>query len=376
MPRIKLFSVIGLISPYAINNESRCSTYNNGKKIRELSLPQFLIKDTNRLGNKLLLISFFYYVISIVKSLIFMRKRYDLFIGCATFSTAMGILLRKLGIVKKVVYYCLDYYPTPNNRKFEYFFNYFYKWVDNYCINNSDVVWDISPRIKDARRVFSNLNVQDYRPIIVPMGWGTRVNRNVPIVERDRWAIGFIGTLSPNQGLQMVINCFPKLILKYPNLKLHIIGHGPYYSTLMSLVRKFNIEKSIFMHGYISEDEKAFDILQNCMIGLAPWTGDDTDNSYYADPGKPKLYALLGLPILLTNYTMVSTTISNLKAGVAISYSEDEFINAIDLMLGEVSRHERFMLGLDNFKKICDADTIFEDAFEKTFLILENSYNA
>jgi glycosyltransferase involved in cell wall biosynthesis len=376
--RSQLLCVIGLMSPYATLNESRFSLYEKGQISIDGKLPNYLIKNTFiKFKDICIFISFLYYVFAIFKSFVIIKKKFNIFIGCATFSTVCGIILKKIGIVKFVIYYSLDYYVPPNKNDYiKYFVNSIYQFFDSFCINNSDIVWDISPRLYDARSIHSTFDVKHYCPIIVPMGWGSNVSRNVPLKNRDRWAIGFIGTLSDNQGLQMVVSAFPKLLEKYPKLTLHIIGHGPYYSEIRSLIKYYNLESSIRMYGFISDEQKAYDILQFCMIGIAPWTGDDTDNSHFADPGKPKLYALLGLPVLLTKYTMISTSISELNAGMAIDYSEDDFVNAVDFMIGDISNYKKFIDGLESFKSLCYADSIFSDAFNQTFLHIKDSVNA
>jgi len=369
------FSVIGLMSPFATTNEARCSTYSNKEKIEEFPLPHFMVGEGKIFGELLIFISFIFYAYSIIKSLILINKKFDLFIGCATFSTACGVFLKKIGVVDRVIYYCLDFYIPPKKGIFKQFINLIYRLIDGYCINNVDVIWDISPRIREARKPYSIFKIREYTPVIVPMGWGKNVSRNVPVDKRNRWSIGFIGTLSENQGLQMVIKAFPRLLSKYPNITLNIIGSGPYHSELSTLITKFDLSSSIKMHGFISDDNEAFDVLENCMIGIAPWTGDDTDNSYYADPGKPKLYALLGLPILLTKFTMISSTIVEMGAGKAINYSEDDFIYAIEEMMGDLTEYKKYMAGLENFKKICGADSIFSNAINKTILNLKGIKN-
>jgi len=359
-------TVVGLMSPYSTYNEARCTTYVNGKKKQQFHLPQFSIGRMKYLIQPLIVISFIFYFFSFSLSIIRLHKRFNLYIGCATFPTLFGIFLKKMQIVDSVIYYCLDYYPTPKNFNFTYFLNIIYRWMDNYCINNSDVIWEISPKIRDAREKYSKKLFKRYSPLIVPMGWNSAISSNIPIAKRDRWSIGFIGTLSDNQGLQMVLKAFPKLLLKFPQLKLHIIGSGPYREQIELLIKNLDLKSSVILHGFIKDENKAFDILKHCMIGIAPWTGDSADNSHYADPGKPKLYALLGLPILLTKYTMIASEIARMGAGIAINYNEIEFIDALDEMISDLSSHQKFLNAVEHFKKLCDADSIFSNAFIET----------
>lgn len=183
---------------------------------------------------------------------------------------------------------------------------------------------------------------------------------------KERWTLGFVGTLSENQGLQLVIEAMPRLIERFPGIKVRIIGHGPYASQLKDMIRIYNVEDRFIFHGFVRDEEGVYDILSHCMTGLATWTGDETDNSLYADPGKPKLYALLGLPVIITSAPYISNIISSTKAGEVINYNINDFISAVEKIIGDEERFLSYINRIERFKPYCLAENIFDMAFLQT----------
>src|SRR3989344_8307597 len=54
----------------------------------------------------------------------------DLFIGIDPLNALAGIILRKLHLIKKTIFYCVDYTPTRFHNKFV---NSIYLWCDRIC---------------------------------------------------------------------------------------------------------------------------------------------------------------------------------------------------------------------------------------------------
>ena len=362
--RTKSLAIIGFMSPFATYNESRCTVYEQRIKQKEFSLPSFVIKKVSWWNKPLMIFSFFIYIFSFFWSVFRMHRKFDVFIGVATFSSMLGIILKKLGIANTVIYYCLDYYTHSKKLDFNRFVNLIYKHIDRWLVRKVDILWELSPRIKEGRKRYAGVLKDSYKSVIVPLGYSNNIHRDCPIKEREPDTLGFIGTLSNNQGLQMVARAMPKLIEKFPRIKLRVIGHGPYFAELKNLIEKIGIEDRFIFHGFIKNNEEVYDILSCCMAGLATWTGDETDNSIYADPGKPKLYALLGLPIIITKAPYISELISELGAGIVIDYNEDDFVLAVEKIIVNEKSFQTYRDGVERFKPYCLAENIFNEAFK------------
>jgi len=379
--RASSLGVIGVMSPFASYNESRCTLYQQGVKKREFNLPSYSVGKSSELKQPLICFSFLVYIYSFFKSFKKLGQKFDLFIGIATFSTMLGLILRKLGKVEKVIYYCLDYYPPSKKINFNRIVNIIFRHLDKFIIKSVDVVWHISPRIKCAREYYSGLTANSYPEVIVPLGYSKGILYDLPLEDRERWSLGFVGTLSQNQGLQMVIESMPELKKAFPEIKVRIIGQGPYTNQLKNMVSEKKLNDHFIFHGFVRDDTQAYSILSRCVAGLATWTGGEDDNSLYADPGKPKLYALLGLPIIITSAPYVSELISDTGAGEVIKYSSNDFILAVKKMITKEEDFQSYREGIEKFKPFCLAEDIFNRAFSETTALWkankgENNNNA
>jgi len=365
--RLNSLAVVGFMSPFANYNEARCTLHHKGLKVREFGLPNYIIRHITGMNRFLIILSFISYMAALFASIIRLRRRFDLYVGIATFSAMMGLILKRMGITKRFIYYCIDYYPSPPTIGLNRIINIVIKMIDRICIKYADMVWDISPRIKEAREEFNHIPSDSYMSIVTPLGYTEQVGRTCPMSHKEPWTLGFVGSLSENQGLQLIVDAMPNLKERFPEIKVLIIGHGPFGETLKKRIRNRGLDDHFIFHGFIKDDNDVFDILSRCMIGLATWTGEETDNSLYADPGKPKLYALLGLPVIITSAPQVSELIKNTGAGVVIDYSVDEFVNAVDKIIGSPGNINYYLSGVDNFRPFCMADTIFDKSFIETF---------
>ncbi|MFH1519345.1 MAG: glycosyltransferase [Candidatus Omnitrophota bacterium] len=364
--RTNSLGVIGFMSPFASYDESRCTLYEKGIKKREFSLPSYRVKKASGLRQSFICFSFLVYIYSFFKSFRKLGQKFDVFIGIATFSTMLGLILKKLGKVDKVIYYCLDYYPPSKKLNFNRIINIIFRSIDKLVVRSVDAVWHISPRIKWAREHYTGLSANSYSEVIVPLGYTKGISYDLPLEDRERWSLGFVGTLSENQGLQMVIGAMPELIKEFPEVKVRIIGHGPYTDQLKGMAKGKGLGEHFIFHGFVRDDAQAYSILSRCMAGLATWTGDESDNSLYADPGKPKLYALLGLPTIITSAPYVSELISETGAGEVIDYCANDFISAVKKIIAKEEDFRNYQEGIEKFRPFCLAENIFNKAFSET----------
>ncbi len=76
------------------------------------------------------------------------KDQYDLFFGADPLNALSGIILKKIGKVRKVVYYSIDYTP----RRFDnLLFNACYHFIDKICCYGADYNWIGTERTTEAR---------------------------------------------------------------------------------------------------------------------------------------------------------------------------------------------------------------------------------
>jgi glycosyltransferase involved in cell wall biosynthesis len=235
------------------------------------------------------------------------------FVGFGCHHTLAGLILKKLGRVKVVVHWNIDFTPERfTNRTW----NFLYNWADKFALMKSDFQVDITLKAQESRFKLYRLQKSD-RAMVVPHGINKhqilKVNDDSFFAKR----IVFLGNLSEHQGVQNVILAMPMIRKEIPNATLNIIGDGPYAQDLQILVRKLKLDDSVNFTGYLSEEAiSAF--LTNSTLGVAPYIIESKSYSNFADPGKIKLYLRHGLPIVTTNVAPIAEDIEGRKCGLIV----------------------------------------------------------
>jgi hypothetical protein len=101
------------------------------------------------------------------------------------------------------------------------------------------------------------------------------------------------------------------------------------------------------------------------MAGVAVWMCRPDDNALYADAGKPKLYALLGLPVIITREAFSAQAIQEAGAGIAIPYEKNEFIKAVENIISDEEHFERYHAQLKRYTPLCRSTALFDRAFDQ-----------
>ncbi len=361
--KVKSLGVIGISSPYLASKFAHTRCYDKGRLLWQKS-----IKNIHCMRKSLFTLTFIFsvYFISILKAVRGFRKKFDIYIGISCFSACVGVLLKRLKITKYLIYYSIDYYPLPKKFNVDTIAIRLFRLMDRFCVLNSDVVWSITSRITEERVRASGVSKESYQVINVPLCFDDNLLRFKPIEQVQPHILGFVGIISPTQGLQLVVEALPDLVREIPDIKVRIIGSGPYLDELKEMLHKKSLTKHVIFHGFIKEEGEVMDILSTTAIGIAPWTTSQADYSKYADPGKPKLYAFCGLPTILTNSPEIAQKIHLRKAGISINYNRKEFVNAVLTILKSTDSLEEYRRNARLFAEECTSSRVFSNAWKET----------
>lgn len=283
---------------------------------------------------------------------------YDLFVGSGNLNVLSGIILRSLGKVKKVAYYSIDFVPErfPN-----YFLNQIYRLVEKICVRRSDLIWNLSPRMIEGREKYLHLakNIYAKKQILVPEGvWNKRTNV-YPIEKINHHHLVYLGHLAERMGVQMVINALPVIAKKIPDLKFIIIGKGEYRPELEKLAKKLNVENIIDFKGFIPDHSQIEQTIGSCGLGIATYVPDPNSLSYYADPGKTKIYMSAGVPVLMTNLFYNAAEIQTAKGGILVQYNHQNIAEAILKVIQNKKKWLEYRKGALNYMRDLDWNLIF-----------------
>jgi len=364
--RVARLGVVGLAGCFQKGAQGRYTEFQKGQSAVEIPLRGQHVSNANSIAGQFqLVLAFGWYVWNILRQG-WRRRPWDVFIGISCFSALMGVALKKTGAVQRLIYYSIDYYPTPMKWGFTRVLVWAFRWADRVCVRNSDVVWHISQRIAEARAKLGGLSADRYRHIEMPLSYRQSLMRRYPVGSMERWTIGFVGSLTETQGVQLLIQALPELVGRFPELKVRIIGRGPYARELEALVEQSGLADRVIFHGFIRDEEEVLEIIAHCAVAVAPWTQTLENNILYADPGKPKLYMCLGVPCVITRGPDIADMVEQQGAGRAIDYQVGELVTAVDSLLADAhvlqkARDKAYELGHEFV-----SEKIIRDALEKT----------
>lgn len=358
LPKVK--SIVYIEHPFPYNakqgedTRSSLTIYERGRLQKQLYFPPWKGPDVSFYIKDVLATQYF-----LIKS----RRRFDLCIALDNLNTISVLFWRKLRIIKKLVYYTIDFNPRRFKNRL---LNTIYHYIDKLCCYYADCLWNLSPRMLEGRKK-TEIRLNRYAPnIIVPMGAHLSRIKRLPIDKIQRHTLVYVGTLGKIHGVQIVLKVLPEIKRKIPDVKFIIVGKGDYGQTLQSLVRQLDIEDSVEFKGFIQDNLDVENILCQCAIGIATYVPTEENFVFYTDPGKPKLYLGCGLPVVITRFPAIADEIEREGAGMAIEYEEKSLKQALIKLLTDDKFYATCRQRAIAFSKKFDTGHILSQALEQT----------
>ncbi len=290
------------------------------------------------------------------------RMVFDLYVGSNRLNAFAGILLKWIGLVKKVVYFSPDW---SKNRFNNVFLNHMFQKLDYFCVKYADIVWNSSHVMELDPMMRERLKLgypKDWLKKQIQVPDGTDYYPIPPFNKINRYEIGFVGHLKKEMGVQLAIESIPYIVKELPKVKLLIIGSGPLESELRKQAKGMPVEFT----GFMGDINKVYERLSRCAIAIALYEESKQNISQYSDPGKTKNYFSVGLPIIITKVPKIADEINREKCGVAIHYDKKEFVDAVLRLLKEDSLLKMYRRNVLKLRKKYSWDGIFDKALRIT----------
>ena len=276
----------------------------------------------------------------------------NLVIAADPLNALAAIIAKKMRYTEKVIYYTVDYTPKRFNNNF---LNNTYHQIDKFCINNADIVWNVSNKIVERRR---EQGLKDLRNLYVPNAPSFRVGKPLSASKVNRFNIMMVTGITHSPAFTMVIDAISELVEKYSKIKLSLIGAGSYEDELKRKVKNSKLKGHVEFLGQL-DHEKLLNTLPKGGLGLAIYT---TDYSWvnYGDSMKAREYLLSGLPTIITNVVSTGDDIKKYDAGFVVKPNKKAIQNAIAKLMQnkkvwESKRNNALKLAKDQ-----DIDKIFD----------------
>lgn len=351
--RVKKIIYIEHAFPHASDKRSSMATYENGCFKKRVFTPCLR-------GPQIL-----FYVFDIFITFYFIlltKSKFDLCIALDNLNTVSVFPFRKIGLIKKLVFYTIDYSPKRFENKQ---LNHIYHFFDKIACYNSDSIWILSNFMEKGRIKNGIDPKKTARSILLPMGASLSRIKILPFEKINRHDIVFVGHLLEKQGIQLILETLPLIISKISNLKFIVIGQGEFGEKLKDLAKKLKIIGNVVFKGFIEDKKEVERILCESAIGIATYVPTHDNYTLYTDPGKPKLYLGCGLPVIITKVPAIAKTIASNKAGILVDYKKRSIYDALFKLLTNDIIYKAYRKNAIYLSKDYDTDTLISNAISK-----------
>ena len=164
-----------------------------------------------------------------------------------------------------------------------------------------------------------------------------------------------IGRIDPKKGLELLLLTFSKLLKKYKNLILVIVGTGnkQYVKTIKHLVDELNIQDSVKFTGYVTEAEK-IELLSSARLFVTTSQSDiHTTTAIEA--------LAIGKPVVITKNSDFPE-IDDYQAGITVESTHESIFNAISELLDNETKIQKFS---DNAKRLVEEKFLLKNQIDK-----------
>jgi len=286
---------------------------------------------------------------------------YDLWIGFNNLNTLRGLNEKKNGRVKKVVYMAIDF--TSDRFGARSPITWIYNSVDKKCCVQSDELWALTKESHEAR--LKSLNLTDLtKPFLeVPMG---AYMHAAPKVNKDAFAakqIVFLGHVIEKQGVQLVLKALARIRGQIPKVHFMVMGTGPYLETVKALAAELGVNDLVTFKGFVKTDAEIESVLAQSTVAVAPYNPEKASFTRYADAGKLKMYLGAGLPIVMTDVTLIAKALESEGGATLIDYDEQQLAQSLIHILSNEHEWQKKSDAAKAFGLRYDWTSIFDKAF-------------
>ena len=289
------------------------------------------------------------------------RKNYDLAICLSPHLAAVGLLLRRLGKVKKVVYWALDYYPTRygsggfvGRNAFGNLFERVYRRLEKKVVAGADIRWVVTPDMlegwKEGGYVWEGPSKVVPHPTMgcrAPLAWAER-----------QWAIIWSGKPGKDSGLDLLVAAWPQIATKVPDLTLTLTTRREFSPDEWASYKELLERSDVSYLGFIPDPRALRDLVRGHLIGLALYPPDSFKR--YSDASRLKLYISQGTPVIVAGVPELGKQVQAFEAGLDVSYSVEGLVEAV-LKLCQQVENEAYSLGAARLAESLSAERVFSE---------------
>ena len=157
--------------------------------------------------------------------------------------------------------------------------------------------------------------------------------QNLGIKNSDK-VIGFIGTIYPFAGLDFLLKKFHIIKNEIKGVKFLIIGGGPHFNEIKSLIKKLNLESDVILTGFVKQ-EKLSEYTSLFDICVSPFVVNVITDRIL--PTKILEYMACQKPVLSTPLKGTVELLPDESFGIVYS-SQNDFVNTLLALLSNTQK--------------------------------------
>lgn len=253
--------------------------------------------------------------------------KFDFVLAVDPLSCFSAILIKKIGITKKVYFHSIDYSEKRFKNKI---LNFFYQKLFSFAVNQADLTSFVSlkmgEKIKELNgsQIFYLPNSPDF----------DRIPRLDPS-QKERYSLVYTKTKLNETEIERLVSVVQRLRETYPEVKLTLVGAVS--PKAVDIINYSGVKNSIVIHGVVDYHTN-LRLISQSSIGLA-WYEGNLSFEKYADSLKIREYAAAGLPVISNDGIGTAYEMEKEDAGILV-HRDEELIKAIELLFTDERKYQ------------------------------------
>jgi PEP-CTERM/exosortase A-associated glycosyltransferase len=216
--------------------------------------------------------------------------------------------------------------------------------IDSYVLKRADAVTvicdsmraELAARLGRNDRLFIGNNGVDLAALRPEAVQPSRQRWNLPL---DAQVLGFIGTLQPYEGLDLLIDALPQMLQLAKGVHLLITGDGNHEAALRAQVARLGLERQVTFTGRIAHEEVSY---AYAACDLLVYPRHHTETTRLTTPLKPLEAMALGKAVLASDLPPFRELISPGVTGMLFAAGQPADLVAKSLeLLGDAELRQR-----------------------------------
>jgi glycosyltransferase involved in cell wall biosynthesis len=163
---------------------------------------------------------------------------------------------------------------------------------------------------------------------VIPPGVETETFKYVPPVKKGYFEIMTAGYLLRRKGVQYLIETMPLILEEFKNIKLRIVGDGPFKHELVRLVKRLSLDGKVSFEGLVPRSALV-SYYANCDIYVQPSLSETF-------PSTIREVMSVGRPVIATKVGFVEEhIIDGVNGFLAPKGDSEEMVNKILLLISD-----------------------------------------